>query len=95
MAQAANPARAPKTTRKGQNFPLAKRAAIWRAIFAVRSPGWKPGDRAPFGAIVEAQRRATAECLALGLPAPRYRTIYMLWHRGVPGTDVLKVLDRG
>jgi hypothetical protein len=94
-AQAANPPRVTKTTRKGRNFPLAKRAAIWRAILAIRSPGWKQGDRAPFGAIVEAQRRATEECAALGIPAPRYRTIYMLWHRGVPGPDVLKALDGG
>jgi hypothetical protein len=89
---AANPPRRIKTTRKGRNFPLAKRVAIWRAILATRPQGWKQGDRAPFGAIVEAHRLAAAECAELGLAAPRYRSVYMLWHRGVPGPDVLKAL---
>jgi hypothetical protein len=91
---AANPPRKVVTTRKGRTFPLAKRVAIWRAIFAIRPAHWRQGDRAAFGAIVEAHRLAAAECLALEIPPPRYRTVYMLWHRGVPGTDVLKALNR-
>ncbi len=82
------------TTRKGRNFSLIKRAAIWRAIFVTRPAGWNPGDRAPFGAIAEAHRRATAECRSLDVAPPRYRTVYLLWHRGVPGADVLTALDR-
>ncbi len=89
---AASPQRPAKTTRKGRNFPLKKRAAIWRAIFATRPAGWKQGDRAPFGAIVEAHRLAAAECAELGIAPPRYRTVYMLWHRGVPGADVMKAI---
>jgi hypothetical protein len=88
----ANPPRPARTTRKGRNFPLAKRVAIWRAILAVRPPDWRQGDRAAFGAIVEAHRLAAAECAALNIPPPRYRTVYMLWHRGVPGADVKKAL---
>ena len=89
---AASPPRRAKTTRKGRNFPLSKRAAIWRAIFATRPAGWRQGDRAPFGAIVEAHRQAAAECAGLGIAPPRYRTVYMLWHRGVPGADVIKAI---
>ena len=83
-----------RTTRKGRNFPLAKRAAIWRAIFATRPPNWAQGDRAAFGAIAEAHRLASAECAELGIAAPRYRTVYVLWHRGVAGADVMKVINR-
>jgi hypothetical protein len=90
----ANPPRKLTTTRKGRNFPLIKRTAIWRAIFAIRPANWRQGDRAAFGAIVEAHRLAAAECLALNIAPPRYRTVYMLWHRGVPGADVLKALNR-
>ena len=88
----ANPQRKLATTRKGRNFPLAKRTAIWRAIFATRPTQWRQGDHAPFGAIAEAHRLAAAECVALNIPPPRYRTIYLLWHRGVPAADVLKAL---
>lgn len=91
---AANPRRKPTTTRKGRSFSLAKRAAIWRAIFATRPANWRQGDRAPFGAIVEAHRQAAAECGSLNIPPPRYRTVYMLWHRGVPGADVMTLLAR-
>ena len=91
---AADPPRRIVTTRKGRNFPLAKRTAIWRAILAIRPASWKQGDRAAFGAIVEAHRRAAAECQGLNIAPPRYRTVYLLWHRGVPGADVLKALDR-
>jgi hypothetical protein len=91
---ATNPPRKIVTTRKGRNFPLAKRTAIWRAIFAIRPAHWKQGDRAAFGAIVEAHRLAAAECRELNIAPPRYRTVYLLWHRGVPGADVLKALNR-
>jgi hypothetical protein len=91
---AAHPPRKVSTTRKGRNFPLAKRVAIWRAIFATRPANWTQGDRAPFGAIVEAHRQAAAECAALNIASPRYRSVYMLWHRGVPGADVIKALNR-
>jgi hypothetical protein len=87
-----NPPRLAKTTHKGRNFPLAKRVAIWRAILTIRPPDWRQGDRAAFGAIVDAHRLAITECAALSLPPPRYRTVYMLWHRGVPGPEVKKAL---
>jgi hypothetical protein len=89
---AANPNRKLPATRKGRSFKLPKRAAIWRAIVATRPAGWKPGDKAPFGAIAEAHRRAVAECADLGVTPPRYRTVYVLWHRGVPDADVSRVL---
>ena len=81
-----------RTTRKGRNFPLAKRVAIWRAILATRPAYWVQGDHAAFGAIAEAHRLASVECAELGIAAPRYRTVYVLWHRGVAGADVLKVI---
>lgn len=89
---AANPKRKLPSTRKGRSFKLPKRMAIWRAILATRPDGWKPGDKAPFGAIAEAHRRAAAECTELGVTPPRYRTVYVLWHRGVPAADVLQAL---
>jgi hypothetical protein len=91
---ASSPPRRLVTTRKGRNFPLAKRAAIWRAILAIRPAHWRQGDRAAFGAIVEAHRLAAAECRQLNIAPPRYRTVYLLWHRGVPDADVLKALQR-
>ncbi|MDB5396027.1 MAG: hypothetical protein JWM91_3533 [Rhodospirillales bacterium] len=91
---AADPPPRLTTTRKGRSFPVAKRTAIWRAIFATRPTNWAQGNRAPFGAIVEAHRQASVECKALNIAPPRYRTVYMLWHRGVPGADVLKALTR-
>ena len=92
---AANPRRKLPATRKGRSFKLPKRVAIWRAILATRPTGWVPGDKAPFGAIVEAHRQAAAECETLGVTPPRYRTVYVLWHRGAPGSDVSRALDSG
>ena len=92
---AANPRRKLAATRKGRSFKLPKRVAIWRAILATRPNGWKPGDHAPFGAIVEAHRQAAAECETLGVTPPRYRTVYVLWHRGAPGSDVSRALGSG
>jgi hypothetical protein len=92
---AANPKRKLPATRKGRSFKLPKRVAIWRAIFATRPAGWKPGDHAPFGTIAEAHRLAAAECTELGVTPPRYRTVYVLWHRGVPGSDVSRALEAG
>jgi hypothetical protein len=92
---AANPKRKLASTRKGRSFKLPKRVAIWRAIFATRPAGWKPGDHAPFGAIAEAHRLAAAECTEQGVTPPQYRTVYVLWHRGVPGSDVSRALGSG
>jgi hypothetical protein len=92
---AANPKRKLPATRKGRSFKLPKRAAIWRAIFATRPAGWKPGDKAPFRAIAEAHRQAVMECTELGATPPRYRTVYVLWHRGVPDADVARALGLG
>ena len=89
----ANPKRKLTATRKGRSFKLPKRVAIWRAIFATRPAGWKPGDHAPFGAIAEAHRLAAAECTELGVTPPRYRTVYVLWHRGVPSAVVRQALS--
>lgn len=82
-----------KTTRKGRAFPLAKQMAIWRAILAFRTPSWQQGDTAPFGSIRRAHHLAAASCRAAGLAPPRYRTIYVLWHRGVPSADVRARLE--
>jgi hypothetical protein len=79
----------PKTTRKGRSFPHLKLVIIWRAILSCRSSAWKQGDAAPFGSIRKAHDQAVAACRAAGLPPPRYRTVYVLWHRGVPPADVL------
>lgn len=82
----------PKTTRKGRRFPHLKQVIIWRAILNCRSSAWKQGDRAPFGSIRRAHEQAVAACQAAGLAPPRYRTVFVLWHRGVPLADVAAVL---
>jgi hypothetical protein len=87
-----SPASRPKTTRKGRRFPHLKQVIIWRAILSCRSPAWKQGDRAPFGSIRRAHDQAVAACHAAGLAPPRYRTVYVLWHRGVPPADVVAAL---
>lgn len=82
----------PKTTRKGRRFPHKKQVAIWRAILDLRPPAWKQGDTAPFGSIRKAHDRAVAACRAIGATPPRYRTVYVLWHRGVPSAEVVAAL---
>jgi hypothetical protein len=79
----------PKTTRKGRSFPHVKLVIIWHAILSVRSSAWKQGDTAPSGSIRKAHDQAVAACRAVGLAPPRYRTVYVLWHRGVPPADVV------
>jgi hypothetical protein len=91
LADAAAPRR--KTTRKGRRFPLAKQVAIWRAIIAIRPPQWRPGDKAPFGSIAKAHGLAARACQDLGLAAPRYRTVYVLWHNGIPSAEVTQALS--
>ena len=87
------PASRPKTTRKGRSFPPLKLVIIWRAILSCRSSAWRQGDRAPFGSIRRAHDQAVAACQAAGLAPPRYRTVYVLWHRGVPPADVIAALQ--
>ena len=82
----------PKTTRKGRSFPQSKLVIIWRAILGFRPAAWTQGDTAPFGSIRRAHDQAVTACRAAGLVPPRYRTIYVLWHRGVPPTDVVAAL---
>ncbi|MBD2749820.1 hypothetical protein IC232_24380 [Microvirga sp. BT688] len=82
----------PKTTRKGRSFPHLKLVIIWRAILSCRSSAWKHGETAPFGTIRRAHDQAVAVCQAAGLAPPRYRTVYVLWHRGVPPADVITAL---
>jgi hypothetical protein len=82
----------PKTTRKGRSFPHLKLVIIWRAILSCRSPVWRRGDTAPFGSIRRAHDQAVAACRAAGLAPPRYRTVYVLWHRGSPPADVVAAL---
>ena len=79
----------PKTTRKGRSFPHLKLVIIWRAILSCRSSAWRQGDTAPFGSIRKAHDQAVAGCRAAGLAPPRYRTVYVLWHRGVPPADAV------
>ena len=55
-------------------------------------PAWRQGDTAPFGSIRRAHDQAVAACRAAGLAPPRYRTVYVLWHRGVPPADVVAAL---
>jgi hypothetical protein len=83
----------PKTTRKGRSFPHLKLVIIWRAILGCRSPAWRRGDTAPFGTIRRAHDQAVAACQTAGLAPPRYRTVYVLWHRGVPPADVVAALQ--
>jgi hypothetical protein len=82
-----------KTTRKGRSFPHLKLVIIWRAILSCRSSAWRQGDRAPFGSIRRAHDQAVAACQAAGLAPPRYRTVYVLWHRGEPPADVAAALQ--
>jgi hypothetical protein len=92
LADSATPRR--KTTRKGSRFPLRKQVAIWRAIFATRPARWRPGDKAPFGSIAKSHHLARLACQDLGLAPPRYRTLYVLWHNGVPSAEVMQALSR-
>jgi hypothetical protein len=85
----------PKTTRKGRRFPHLKLVIIWRAILSCRPSAWKQGDAAPFGSIRKAHDQAVAGCRAAGLAPPRYRTMYVLWHRGVPPANVVAALQSG
>jgi hypothetical protein len=32
-------------------------------------------------------------CQAVGLAPPRYRTIYVLWHNGIPSAAVMQALS--
>ncbi|MBD2751107.1 hypothetical protein IC232_31230 [Microvirga sp. BT688] len=82
----------PKTTRKGRSFPHLKLVIIWRAILSCRPSAWKQGDTAPFGSIRRAHDQAVAACRAAGIAPPRYRTVYVMWHRGVPPADVAAAL---
>lgn len=83
-----------RKTRKGKRFPLAKQVAIWRAILAVRSKDWRPGDKVPSGSFVKAHRIATLACREQGLTPPRYRTVHVLWHHGTPSPEVLRALGQ-
>ncbi|MBQ0820568.1 hypothetical protein KBI52_10170 [Microvirga sp. HBU67558] len=85
----------PKTTRKGRSFPHLKLVIIWRAILSCRPLAWRQGDKAPFGSIRKAHDQAVAACRAAGLAPPRYRTVYVLWHRGVPPADLVVALRDG
>jgi hypothetical protein len=85
-------ASSPKTTRKGRRFPHLKLVIIWRAILSCRSSAWRQGDEVPFGSIRRAHDQAVAACRAAGLAPPRYRTVYALWHRGVPPAEVAAAL---
>jgi hypothetical protein len=82
----------PKTTRKGRSFPHLKLVIIWRAILSVRPSAWRQGDRAPSGSIRRAHHQVVAACRAAGLAPPRYRSVYILWHRGEPPADVVAAL---
>jgi hypothetical protein len=81
-----------KTTRKGRSFPHLKLVIIWRAILSCRSAAWRRGDKVPFGSIRRAHDQAVAACRTAGLAPPRYCTVYVLWHRGVPPADVAAAL---
>jgi hypothetical protein len=78
-----------KTTRKGRSFPHQKLFIIWQAILSCRPAAWRQGDTAPFGSIRRAHDQAVAACQAASIAPPRYRTIYVLWHRGVPPSDIV------
>jgi hypothetical protein len=82
----------PKTTRKGRSFPQQKLDLIWQAILSCRPAAWRQGDTAPFGSIRRAHEQAVAACRAAGLAPPRYRTVYVLWHRGILPAGILAVL---
>jgi hypothetical protein len=89
---APGPPSKPKTTRKGRGFLHLKQTLIWHAILDHRSPAWKQGDTAPSGRIRRAHDQAVAACRAADLTSPRYRTVYVLWHRGVPSPAVVAAL---
>jgi hypothetical protein len=91
-ALSATSARRQPRTRKGRRFSQDKQVAIWRAILAVRPAQWRFGDRAPFGSIARAHQMAGLACRALKLAPPRYRTIYVLWHNGIPSAAVMQAL---
>jgi Ni/Co efflux regulator RcnB len=82
----------PTTTRKGRSFPHLKLVIIWRSILSCRSSAWRRGDKVPFGSIRRAHDHAVVACRAAGLAPPRYRTVYVLWHRGVPPANVVAEL---
>ena len=82
----------PKTTRKGRSFSHPKLVIVWWAIVSCRPATWRQGDTAPFGSIRRAHDQAVAACQAAGLAPPRYRTVYVLWHRGVPPADIVAAL---
>ena len=88
---AAGSRRQPRT-RKGRRFSEEKQIAIWRAILSQRPAEWRPGDKAPFGSIARAHQMAMLACRALDLAPPRYRTIYVLWHKGTPSPAVTRAL---
>jgi len=81
-----------KTTRKSRGFSHLKQIVIWQAILDHLSPAWKQGDAVPFGSIRRAHDQAVTACRAGGLAPPRYRTVYVLWHRGVPSQAVVAAL---
>ena len=83
----------PKTTRKGRGFSHLKLVIIWQAILSFRPAAWTQGDTAPFGSIRKVHDQAVMACRAAGLAPPRYRTVYVLWHRGVPPADVVAALQ--
>ena len=89
---APKPPSKPKTTRKGRSFSHLKQTIIWRAILDHRSPAREQGDMVPFGSVRRAHDQAVAACRAAGLTPPRYRTVYVLWHRGVPSPAVVAAL---
>ncbi len=81
-----------RRTRKGRRFPQSKQIAIWRAILAIRPAEWRPGDKAAFGSITKAHRMAVLACRELALAPPRYRTVQVLWHKGIPSAAVMQAL---
>jgi hypothetical protein len=93
-ALSAASSRRQRKTRKGRRFSQEKQVAIWRAILAHRPAGWRPGDKAPFGSIAKAHQMAMLACRALELAPPRYRTIYVLWHKGTPSAAVIEALGK-
>ena len=81
-----------RKTRKGRRFSSGKQRLIWRAILNHRPAGWQSGDKAPWGSIRQAHLEACESCRAASMPPPRYRTVYVLWHRGEPSAEVLETL---
>jgi len=81
-----------RKTRKGRRFSSGKQRLIWRAILNHRPSGWRQGDKAPRGSIRQAHVEACESCRAAAIAPPRYRTVYVLWHRGQPSDEVLEAL---